>query len=132
MIRVKWYVKRHDFNTDQIVDFNIFDSSKFNDCLDKLMADEERMKDFKENLRRILSYCFWCKSEYEVMMSGFKYFNEKKFIEEFEGKTAEEVMDLYEQCVRAKDYKIDVYSQVLPNIDILAEYILANYHNEKN
>ena len=99
--KMKWYVKIHDFNSDTIVDYNIFNSVRMTEGIQKLF--DEGISDydkFVKDLDSLCKYCFWSKSEYEVMMSGL-----------FDGH---------------KQYKIDVYSQLAMNMNNLADYILRS------
>ena len=105
---MKWFVKNWDFNGKKLENFNIFCNWKFIDgvqhTLDKYFdISPYNFEDFKEDIRRELQYCFWSKREYEL----------------FIGDAFEEDINTYE--------KVDVYSQVLPNLDILCNYILDNY-----
>lgn len=84
--------------------YNIFNSVKFRNALMdlKYRARKERLIDLREKLRSILAYCFWCKAEYEVIIKG-----------------------LFD----TEEHKIDVYSQIMPNIDKLYNYLLENWKN---
>ena len=99
--KMKWYVKIHDFNSDTIVDYNIFNSVRMTEGIQKLFDEGIGDYDkFVKDLDNLCKYCFWSKSEYEVMMSGL-----------FDGH---------------KQYKIDVYSQLVMNMNNLADYILRS------
>lgn len=101
---MEWYVLNHDFNSDKIVSFNIFDSTSFKQEVDKLLEEFITFDDFKEKLDSVLKYSFMSRAEYEMMCSG-----------------------LFD---RHKAYKIDVYTQVKPNLDILARYIIETYNKK--
>lgn len=101
---MKWFVLNHDFNSDKIEPYNIFNSTSFKQEVDKLLEEFVTFDDFKEKLDSALKYSFLSKAEYEMMCSGL--FN------------------------RNKAYKIDVYSQVVPNLDILARYIIEEYNRK--
>ena len=98
---MQWYVLNHDFNSDKIVSFNIFDSTSFKQEVDKLLEEFVTFDDFKEKLDSALKYSFMSRAEYEIMCSG-----------------------LFD---RHKAYKIDIYTQVKPNLDTLARYIIEEY-----
>lgn len=103
---MKWYVLKYNFNKGKIENFNIFDSSRFNECVEKLLKKYITFEDFKEKLDKDLMYCFWSKREYEIMCA-----------------------DLFETNIE-KYEKIDVYRQLKPNLDILARYIIDEYNKE--
>jgi hypothetical protein len=106
-LNLRWYVLNHNFNANTITKFNIFDSSRFNDCLDNLIKKYSNFEDFKIKLKNDLRYCFWSKAEYEIIAGGL---------------FAREGNDFF---------KIDVYSQIEPNIDILADYIFEKVNEKK-
>ena len=107
---MEWYVLNYDFNKKTAYDFNIFNSVRFNEGLDSLMQEYEGMgmteKEFLDRLDIILKSAFWSQCEYEIYVTdGFHSENETKR---------------------------DVYSQVKPNIEILARYIIENYEFKEN
>lgn len=101
---MEWYVLWHEFNADKIEPFNIFRNVTFKQEVDKLLEEFITFDDFKEKLDGALKYSFLSKAEYEIMCSG-----------------------LFD---RNKAYRIDVYTQVKPNLDILARYIIETYNKK--
>lgn len=106
MKKLEWYVINYDFNARKLENFNIFRNIKFVRGVEELLDNYINFEDFTNKLERELKYCFWCKREYEV----------------FIGDAFEEDLQKYE--------KVDIYSQVKPNVKILAKYIIDNYNNE--
>ena len=105
---MEWYVLFCDFNSNKIVEKNIFDNWKFKEDVEKAYKKYKKDKDydvFKEQIGKELMYYFWCKAEYEILCQG---------------------LFAKEENIR----KIDIYSQVLPNLDILAKYIIM-YHEKR-
>lgn len=102
---MEWYVLMHEFNKNEIVQFNIFDSYNFNTGVSEALTKYVDYNSFKEKIRGELAYAFRGKAEYEIVCSGLfaKSDNER--------------------------YKIDIYTQVLPNLDILCHYIIDSYNN---
>lgn len=103
---MEWNVLRYDFNERKIVNFNIFDSVRFSEYVEEMRNQIwDSVDKFIEILNNNLMYCFWSKSEYEIMVGG-----------------------LFEtDC--SKFEKIDIYDQVKPNIVQLARYILNYWAN---
>ena len=97
---MKWYVLNYSWNDKKIKPFNIFNSVRFCKALNKSLKNFVTMDKFKEELKSDLMYAFWSKREYEISVG-----------------------DLCEGDI-CKYQKIDDYEQVLPNLDILAEYII--------
>lgn len=97
---MEWYVLRCDFVTSKIEKFNIFNSFRFLESIKKSYKKYEKYKDyemFKEDIRHDLMFAYMSKVEFEILCSDLI------------GKTTS---------------KIDVYTQVLPNLDILCRYII--------
>lgn len=103
---LKWYVLIHDFNKDEIRKFNIFDSSNFTEWTEVAIKKYESFKGFKDDLKGALFYAFCSKCEYEIICRGLVSREDNEF-------------------------KIDVYEQVLPNLDILARYIITEVNKNK-
>lgn len=99
---LKWYVLNYDFNKRKIINFNIFNNFRFTEGIKELLNHYTIFDDFIEQLDKLLMYCFWSKREYEISV----------------GDAFDTNLDRYE--------KIDVYSQIKPNIGILARYIVTN------
>ena len=102
---LKWYAIIHDTNKDEIKLFNIFDSYNFRWYVERAIKKYTTYEQFKEDIRSSLSFSFWSKAEYEILCSG-----------------------LFQ---RSEPYKIDVYYQVLPNLDILVNYIFETINKHK-
>lgn len=103
---LEWYVLEHDFNSDQIRQFNIFNSVNFDKWLNVALKKYETYEKFREDLRSALFYAFCSKAEYEIICKGLV-------------------------SIKDNEFKIDVYEQVLPNLDILAKYILTEVNKKK-
>lgn len=104
---LKWYVLLHDPNKNDIYSFNIFDNWRFSEDVEEELKKYTTFEAFKERIERLLTYYFWSKAEYEIAVGGLF----DKYPDEFE--------------------KIDVYNQVVPNIDILSRYIVEDYNKHK-
>lgn len=104
---LEWYVLLHDFNTDKIEHYNIFHNANlWSDRIGipKLLKDYATFDNFKKELESLFKYCFWAKSEYEILVSGL---------------------------IGDKQYKIDVWEQIKPNLDLIARYIIETYNKRK-
>ena len=105
---MKWYVILWDFNRDEIEYFNIFQSRSFSDGIRDLLKQKGLTREeFIEAVRHETKYSFWCKCEYEIIVSG---------------------------VFGDKDKKVDAYSQLEKNLDILSDYIAKcnNYKFKKD
>ena len=100
---MEWNVFYHDHNKQEIRPLNIFNHSRFNKDVQEHLKKCKDKDEFAENLRRELMYNFWCKSEYEVLISPWCF----KIREDDE-------------------IKVDIYSQVMLNWDRFLEYVWGN------
>lgn len=98
-VKLEWNVLFHDFNKDEIIPYNIF-YGDFPVELSKYLKKQKTYKyeDIKEYMNKWALYNYWCKSEYEILVSGLH--------------------------TKAKDFKIDVYTQIKMNIDRITEYVI--------
>lgn len=94
-----WNVYRHNITTKKIVQFNIFSHSRFERNVLQLLKDFDDKEEFAKELRNELLYTYWCKSEYEVIISPWSIHQN--------------------EC----DIKVDIYSQVMLNWEIFVNYV---------
>ena len=106
-IKLKWYAIRYDMNTDKIEYFNVLSETITENIIknikNKKITTLKKLKSFIDNE---FTYYYWCRSEYEIAVSN-----------------------LFEEDLE-KAEKVDIYSQLKPNLDIITEYI--NYKMELN
>ena len=101
---MKWMVYIEDYTGKRISKYNIFDHHAFKEGCDKAYTNCRGDKENFGNLvKRDLSYYFWSKCEWEIIISGWpqrKDFNERK---------------------------VSVYDQILLNWDIFIDYLWREY-----
>jgi hypothetical protein len=97
-----WYAFREDFNSNELERFNVLYSSFADEILKRVKRNKIDTYDkFKEQVRSILMYNYWSKSEHEVLVTSLSY-----------------------RPDRDKVSKIDVWYQLEPNLDRICEYII--------
>ena len=98
--KLEWNVLLHDFNRDEIIKYNIFGKNSPLE-IEKLIKKNKitTYRDFKEKMKSEFMYHYWSRTEYEIIVSGF--------------------------CKDAKEYKIDVWTQIEMNFDRVLEYIIG-------
>ena len=74
--KLEWNVIWYDFNGRKISTYNILSHSKFIEDVKKDAKEDygEQLPDyeeFKERVKKELQYYFWCKCEYEVIVSAW-------------------------------------------------------------
>lgn len=107
-VNFEWYVLNENHNTHEIVPYNIFNNIHVNERTNELCVkykkDKMTFEDFTEELRKIIMWQEWGRCEYEIVVGSLFAYEEK---------------DLK---------KIDCYEQALPNIKIIAKYVLEQYY----
>lgn len=99
---MEWNVFYHDVNAQKITTINIFDHWRFAEDIEKAARKIKDKDEFAKELKSNLMYYFWCKCEYEIIISpwcGGKY---------------------------TENIKIDIYTQVMNNWNIFLEYVWNN------
>lgn len=133
---MKWNVLRHDFNSREIKEYDIFRHSSFAKDVEKLSNQDLTKEDFTEKLWRTLQYYFWSKSEYEVVVTSWPPYIDGEELtrlnteyEEYNAKWGHypykmnPLLDVGE--------KIDIYDQVRLNWDVFVDYVW-NQRRKKN
>lgn len=101
-IKLEWYVLQHDFNTNQIIMYNILGGCWYERV--KTARKNKKFNDresFKEWLYREFKYYYWSKSEREIAVSGLFVRDSEKDI-----------------------FKIDAWFQIEPNLDNICDYLI--------
>lgn len=96
---MEWNVYYYDINRQKITTFNIFRHGRFREDVQEHLRTYDDKAEFAEAVRKELSYYFWCKSEYEVLIRAWCGGNGKEEI------------------------KIDIYSQVMLNFNKFIDYL---------
>ena len=98
--KLVWNVLLHDFNSDKIITYNVFDD-EFKENLYKEYRKKKinNKLELKEYIKSKMMYRYWSRSEYEIAVGGIH----SKHPENFE--------------------KIDAYYQLEMNLDHIVDYI---------
>ena len=100
-----WKVYTEDFNNKCIKEWNIFNHLGFKeDCINYSETDDK--EEFAEDVKKSLMYYFWCKSEYEIVIS------------------------CWIRCNNFNDMKVDIYGQVMMNYDRFVDYLWKELKGE--
>ena len=107
-LQFEWYVLNENLNRNrEIVPYNIFNNIRVNKRTNELCVKYKRDKmtfeDFTEELRRIIQWQECSRCEYEIAVRSM--FGDD---------------DNWQ--------KIDCYAQALPNIKVIAKYVLEEYY----
>ena len=103
-VELRWFVLNHDFNTDQVVQYNALNKSIQEEIIKAVKSkmdyyDTSTYDKFKKVVDRILFSRYRSRCEYEILVRGLHSRDDNEF-------------------------KIDIYSQLEPNLDIICSYII--------
>lgn len=108
---LKWYAFYQDFNSDKLTFTNVLGKDFAEEILKRVKSKSkssyikiDSYDTLKEAVKRHLIHRYWCKSEYEVIVSNWG------------GKDFEQ--------------KIDIWFQLEPNLNRICEYILKELRLE--
>ena len=125
---MKWYVFYEDVNKKDIVKFNIFQHINFKKTVENLLSQDVSKQDFAEELKHKLRYYFWCKSEYEVVITSWPpYISKESLIKANKDyltdceKWGREPYRISITPEAAK--KVDIYEQIMLNWEVFVNYI---------
>lgn len=127
-----WKVFYENFNAREIKEYDIFEHGRFSNEIKKLNKKKNITKEeFVEELRKNLMWCFWSKCEYEVVVTGFPPYIDKKELdrlnaehEEYNTKWGHYPYKINVEPDVAE--KIDIYDQVRLNWHVFADYVWNN------
>ena len=123
-----WKVFRENPNSRAIEEFDIFRHSSFAKDVQKLLKENATKEEFAEKLKRILIYYFWCKSEWEVVITSWPPYIDKAELDRL-GTAYEKYHNNYGHYPYCLDVrptvgeKVDIYSQVALNWDHFVDYV---------
>ena len=102
---LSWKAFYHNFNARRIEEYNVLNDGFVNGLMERLPKKKSEItyEAFKENLRSELMYKYWCKCEWEVVLSAFP-----------PSRNGEEKR------------KVDIYQQVMLNFEIFCKYAYDN------
>ena len=95
---MEWYVFKYNCGLKTIAPYNIFNHWRFSNDVQEALNLNSRDK-FEAELNNIVLYYFWCKAEYEIIISPWC------------------------RTKNDNDIKIDIYSQIKLNWKIFVDYV---------
>lgn len=121
---LSWFVFRYDINTNCIEQYDVFIHRKFTEEVMQALQQQHEYDVFSEKMKSIAMYYFWCKCEYEIVITSFpsyvnadeidriiKYKNRKRF-------------DISLDCAE----KIDIFQQLMMNWKQFVCYVWSFKH----
>ena len=99
-VHLEWYALRYDMNKRRLVNYNILGDELVKIIIKEMQKKEiQNLEELKNCINNWLMYYYWTKSEFELAITN-----------------------LYDKNLENAQ-KVDIYSQVTPNLDRIAEYI---------
>ena len=159
---MEWYVIMWDINQNELTFGNIFHRGRFAEDVKQILHKRGKTKkEFMKELNSACMYSFWSKCEYEIVVNNLirrgnydailnddsfiikkEWFAEDKQDIVYEGHNQKALQDNRIEAgpytIQMKQYdketKVDVYAQLKPNMERLAEYIIkeTGYHIKKD
>lgn len=132
---MEWNVYRHNFNKSEIEVFNIFNHYSFYENVKKHFKKYTNKEEFAEELKRSLMYYFWCKSEYEIVLTSWTPRIKMEELDRLNTERKEHIKEWdkepYSLYVEPDVFKkVDIYDQVMNNFDIFVDYCWR-YRNDR-
>lgn len=121
---LSWFVFRHDLNTNRIEEYNVFTHRRFAKEIKQALRQEHDYDEFSATLKYIAMYYFWCKCEYEIVITSFPPYvntNEMERIIEYKNRKR---LDVSLDCAE----KIDIFQQLMMNWKQFVSYVWSFKH----
>lgn len=99
--KLEFYVLLCGFENGEPKMFNIFDNVVIREDIIKLLEKGPTREELKKELDSVCQNQLWSRCQYEIIVTDFP------------------------QVAHSKDYKIDAYYQVKPNLDMITDYLLT-------
>ena len=129
MFKLSWNV--FCYNRKDIETFNIFDHLSFYKEVINITKEYSQSKEiFRDKIITALCYYFWCKCEYEIIITTFPTYVSNEGLKKMEADRDKYIRD-YGRCKFVHPYldtelKVDIYTQVMMNIDHFIDYLWSH------
>lgn len=130
-MKLEWHVYKNEFNQKKIVKFNVFDHWRFEEDVKKALKKCKTKEEFAEDLKKNLTYYFWSKCEYEVIVTSFPVHIKKDELDRLNQRFKENIAKYGHEplgtWIRPDVYKkIDIYDQVMLNWNVFLDYVWSH------
>lgn len=130
-MKLEWNVYVEDWNAKKIKIFNIFNHSRFYDDVKKALKKFDNKEEFAEEIKKSLMWCYWCKSEYEIVLTTWAPYitmtELDRLNKEREKTLSEYGREPYRLHINPEvGEKVDIFSQVAMNYSIFIDYLWSH------
>lgn len=116
---LSWFVFRHDININSIEKYDIFTHKRFAEEVKQALKQNMDYDEFSQKLKSISMYYFWCKCEYEIVITSFPpYINTDEIGRIIAHKNSKR-LDVSLDCAE----KIDIFYQLQMNWEQFVNYV---------
>lgn len=127
MNKLAYYVFVENFNTHKIERYNVLNDGVVKEIKEKIKGISDK-KEFSEIVKRVLMYYYWCRAEWEIVLTSWPTYvaidEVNKFTEQITAyKSKFKDLPLRLTINLTTEEKIDVYSQVELNWEIFIDYL---------
>lgn len=127
---------RENWNRRKIEVFNIFERSRFYEDVKKALKNFDSKEDFAEEVKKSLMWCYWCKSEHEIIITTWvphiTVSELDRLNSEREKALKEYNREPYRLYVNPEiGEKVDIYSQVMLNWNVFVDYLWSHKRSKK-
>lgn len=129
--KLSWKVYREEPNSKQIIAYDLFEREHWNRVVRQLKAQCDSKEEFAEKLRTKLMSQYWCRSEYEIVLTSWPPYIETAEIDELKYEAMEHKHRWGNEPYRVippliVSEKIDIFSQLELNWAQFIDYVWAN------
>ena len=127
-MNLEWNVYYEDINAKTIRPLNVFQHHGFREDVEEAMKKSLTYEKFSHEIKRSAQYYFWCKSEYEVVITSWPpYIETEKELPRLVNEKANNTLlgwsTKYLNIRPAVGEKIDIYDQLKLNWDRFIDYL---------
>lgn len=127
---MKWMVYKENFNTKEVVPYNIFDHTIFYEEVEKLKNLRKPLtkEELSTKLKRLLRCYYWSKCEYETVITSWPPYISPQEIQKL-NKEAQQYEEKFGSPLckvpvsLSVGIKVDIYDQVDLNWDAFVDYV---------
>ena len=119
---LSWNVLIEDFNKKEIIYYDIFKNSYYIELVKELKQKAANKEEFAENFKHKLMYQYWARSEYEVVITSWPPYIDKKELERLN----KEEFKYRTNVNLTVGKKIDIYEQLMMNWTQFIDYVWNN------
>lgn len=128
--KLEWNVFREDFNKKEIVTYNVLNNYVVEE-LKKTKKKCTSKEEFSEELKCVMMYYYWCKSEHEVIITSWPAYVTMKELDRLNSEREKDTEKYGHDPSRLwiepeTGVKIDIYRQLEINWDRFLDYVWEN------